>query len=87
MATSPDRWMIPRIGGFSFSRVPRPRAALSRFRRPSRFFRRTAAGVNNLKTHGRWAFAEFWELYAMEADFKINVESELAKLIGGGVQS
>jgi hypothetical protein len=28
MATSPDRRIIPRIGGFSFSRVPRPGAPL-----------------------------------------------------------
>ena len=27
-------------------------------------------GVNQLKTYGRWAFAEFDEVYAMEADFK-----------------
>jgi type III restriction enzyme len=38
-------------------------------------------GVNNLKTHGRWAFAEFTEVYQMEADFKAKVESEFAKLI------
>jgi hypothetical protein len=39
--TSPPRWMIPRIGGFSFSSVPRLRAAFSRLRRPARpFFER-----------------------------------------------
>ena len=26
-------------------------------------------GVNALKTHGRWAFAEFTDVYAMQADF------------------
>ncbi len=26
-------------------------------------------GVNNLETYGRWAFAEFTEMYGMEADF------------------
>jgi len=39
-------------------------------------------GVNNLKTYGRWAFAEFTEVYRIEADFKSKVESEFDKMIG-----
>ena len=31
-------------------------------------------GVNNLQTHGRWAFAEFTDVYAMESDFKRLIE-------------
>ena len=27
-------------------------------------------GVNNLGTYGRWAFAEFTEVYQIEADFE-----------------
>jgi hypothetical protein len=27
-------------------------------------------GVNHLGTHGRWAFAEFTEVYEIEADFR-----------------
>ena len=38
-------------------------------------------GVNHLKTHGRWAFAEFTEVYQIESDFKAKVESEFNKLI------
>jgi type III restriction enzyme len=38
-------------------------------------------GVNNLGTHGRWAFAEFTEVYQMQADFAKKVESEFAKLV------
>jgi type III restriction enzyme len=38
-------------------------------------------GVNHLKTHGRWAFAEFTEVYQIEADFKAKVESEFNKMI------
>jgi type III restriction enzyme len=38
-------------------------------------------GVNNLKQYGRWAFAEFTEVYQIEADFKEKVESEFNKLI------
>ena len=38
-------------------------------------------GVNNLGTHGRWAFAEFTEVYQIEADFKAKVESEFGKMI------
>ena len=38
-------------------------------------------GVNHLGTHGRWAFAEFTEVYQIEADFKAKVASEFGKMI------
>jgi type III restriction enzyme len=38
-------------------------------------------GVNHLGTYGRWAFAEFTEVYRIEADFKVKVESEFNKMI------
>ena len=38
-------------------------------------------GVNNLKTYGRWAFAEFREVYQMEADFKAKIEDEFRTMI------
>jgi len=38
-------------------------------------------GVNNLGTYGRWAFAEFTEVYQIEADFKAKVEREFEKVI------
>ena len=38
-------------------------------------------GVNNLKNYGRWAFAEFTEIYQIEADFKAKVESQFNKMI------
>ena len=38
-------------------------------------------GVNHLGTYGRWAFAEFTEVYQIEADFKAKVESEFDKMI------
>jgi type III restriction enzyme len=38
-------------------------------------------GVNHLRAHGRWAFAEFTEVYQIEADFKDKVESEFNKMI------
>ena len=30
-------------------------------------------GVNNLNSYGRWAFAEFGDVYAMESDFEAKV--------------
>ena len=33
-------------------------------------------GVNNLGRCGRWAFAEFTEVYQIETNFKEKVESE-----------
>ncbi|MDY6989540.1 MAG: restriction endonuclease, partial [Thermodesulfobacteriota bacterium] len=38
-------------------------------------------GVNNLGNYGRWAFAEFTEVYQIETDFKAKVESEFNKMI------
>jgi type III restriction enzyme len=38
-------------------------------------------GVNHLGTHGRWAFAEFSEIYRIEADFKAKVAGEFEKMI------
>jgi len=38
-------------------------------------------GVNNLKCYGRWAFAEFTEVYQIESDFEAKVEDEFNKMI------
>ncbi len=38
-------------------------------------------GVNHLGTYGRWAFAEFTDVYQIEADFEAKVESEFNKMI------
>ncbi|MGP1679328.1 MAG: BPTD_3080 family restriction endonuclease [Burkholderiales bacterium] len=38
-------------------------------------------GVNNLGTHGRWAFAEFTEVYQIESDFEAKIKSEFDKMI------
>jgi type III restriction enzyme len=38
-------------------------------------------GVNHLGTYGRWAFAEFTDVYLIEADFKAKVENEFNKMI------
>jgi type III restriction enzyme len=38
-------------------------------------------GVNHLSSYGRWEFAEFTEVYQIEADFKAKVENEFNKMI------
>lgn len=38
-------------------------------------------GVNNLKQYGRWAFAEFTDVFQMQADFANKVEAEFNKMI------
>ncbi len=38
-------------------------------------------GVNNLETYGRWAFAEFTDVFEMEQDFANKVESEFNQII------
>ena len=38
-------------------------------------------GVNHLKQYGRWAFAEFTEVFQIESDFKEKVEAEFNAMI------
>jgi type III restriction enzyme len=38
-------------------------------------------GVNNLKQYGRWAFAEFIDVFQMQDDFARKVEAEFNKMI------
>ncbi len=38
-------------------------------------------GVNHLGTYGRWAFAEFTEVYQIESDFKAKIEKQFDKMI------
>ena len=38
-------------------------------------------GVNNLRSYGRWGFAEFTDVYRIEADFKDKVRAEFARMI------
>jgi len=38
-------------------------------------------GVNNLGTHGRWAFAEFTDVWQIETDFAAKVAGEFNKMI------
>ncbi|MDP2825274.1 MAG: hypothetical protein Q8O52_21655 [Sulfuritalea sp.] len=39
-------------------------------------------GVNNLKQYGRWAFAEFTDVFQMQIDFAEKVEAEFDKIVG-----
>ena len=38
-------------------------------------------GVNNLQTFGRWAFAEFTDVYAMQDDFANKLQAEFNKMV------
>jgi len=40
-------------------------------------------GVNNLRTYGRWTFAELTEVYAMQTDFEETVRAEFNRMIEG----
>lgn len=40
-------------------------------------------GVNHLGSYGRWAFAEFTEVFQMQADFKATIDANFNKLIEG----
>ena len=38
-------------------------------------------GVNNLKSYGRWDFAEFTDVYTMEVDFEEKVEQQFNEMV------
>lgn len=38
-------------------------------------------GVNNLKSYGRWAFAEFGDVRQLDSDFKAKVEADFEKMM------
>lgn len=38
-------------------------------------------GMNRLGAYGRWAFAEFREIFKMEADFEAKIKAEMIKMI------
>jgi type III restriction enzyme len=40
-------------------------------------------GVNNIGKYGRWAFAEFTDVYEMQADFEAKVEAAFNEMIEG----
>ncbi len=44
-------------------------------------------GVNNLKSYGRWAFAEFCDVYEMEADFEAKVEEHFNGMIDEAIRA
>ena len=44
-------------------------------------------GVNNLGNHGRWAFAEFTEVYQIETDFSAKVAREFNRMVEGVARS
>ena len=39
-------------------------------------------GVNNDAKYGRWAFAEFTDVYQVKSDFEASVDGEFNKMIG-----
>ena len=38
-------------------------------------------GVNNLKAYGRWAFAEFTDIYTLASDFSTKVEGRFEEMM------
>ena len=43
-------------------------------------------GVNNLKTFGRWAFAELADVYQMESEFEAKVAQEFERVLTEAAQ-
>jgi type III restriction enzyme len=42
-------------------------------------------GVNHLNSHGRWAFAEFCDVYEIQADFASKVEAQFNSMIAAAL--
>lgn len=65
-------YLIVEIKGYRGQDVPIKKSTMETYWVP---------GVNNLGTHGRWAFAEFGDVYQMEMDFEAQIESDFNKMI------
>jgi len=63
----------------------RSRATGARMRRKKKSTMDTywVPGVNHLGTYGRWAFAEFTNMYQIESDFEKKIASEFDHMISG----
>ena len=44
-------------------------------------------GVNSLVSWGRWAFAEFTEIYAMEEEFSARALEQFELMLGGALSN
>ena len=44
-------------------------------------------GVNNLGRHGRWAFAEFSDVWEMQQDFKKTLEAGFEQMVGDAIKT
>ena len=44
-------------------------------------------GVNNLKTHGRWAFAEFTDVFEIQQDFANKVAAGFNRMIDAACEA
>ena len=44
-------------------------------------------GVNHLRTHGRWAFVEFGDVYEMQEDFAKKIEAQFQKMITNAIST
>ncbi|MBN1106138.1 MAG: restriction endonuclease, partial [Deltaproteobacteria bacterium] len=64
--------LIVEIKGFRREDAKEKKAAMETYWTP---------GVNNLGVYGRWAFAEFTEVYQIESDFAARVDAEFNKMI------
>jgi len=64
--------LVVEIKGYRFEDAKDKKSAMETYWIP---------GVNNLGTLGRWAFAEFTEVFQMQDDFARKVETEFKKMI------
>jgi type III restriction enzyme len=76
---TPDDWqhLIVEIKGYRRGDAKEKKATMDTYWIP---------GVNNLGTYGRWAFAEFTDIYEIESDFKAKVAKEFDSMISKAVE-
>ena len=70
--------LIVEIKGFRFENTKDKKAAIENYWIP---------GVNNLHSFGRWAFAEFRDIFEMEKNFKELMENELNRIVEESIKS
>jgi len=69
--------LIVEIKGYRRQDAKEKKATMDTYRVP---------GVNHLKQYGRWAFAEFTDVYQTQDDFAKKVETEFNRIISAQLQ-
>jgi hypothetical protein len=81
-----QHWELDATGQPTQKVIPKPKKRKDAKEKKSTMENYWIPGVSNLTTYGRWAFAEFTDVFQMEADFVQKVATELDHMIATHIE-